>query len=422
MGTLDCVFGSALMLVGLGMNAAAECGRHPERNVVAGRDNEGYYLTTRWTNERAKVRVRIQIQGVGDYLADQAGKTIVYLTTKTPALMGAGEWHAETPYEVLVAFGRAAGFEVVTPGPGFWVVSDPRERQRSAFTLFAIPADISQAGHVPPERTAALERALVNQLPVRDALCAVGDDCRLGVHYLWLPGEGEDVLLVVASTANSGPAVGLKAFRVRVDLVADPPQLHCDWSLEDVAGPLVPGIAEDFDGDGYRDFVFEGSLSTIEFGPTIVSGRYGTQLLSFQGRTLAVERKATGPKRVAAEATLNDAKASLTRVVYVFDNSVGRYRPIQPLNTQGLASSPNADSTSSSATLENTLGAVVGGRGNVRTFVLPPDIWRAYRPGIAHGPMPEECHLLFRFESAAFAAERQRQKEKAAKTPLDRPK
>jgi hypothetical protein len=151
--------------------------------------------------------------------------------------------------------------------------------------------------------TLTLERELVRLLPVRDNGNGYGG-ASIDVGYYWIPQEPEDHLLVLATLdLHDAPTCGYTrdtVFKVRVNRGGGGIALDCLWRSDEAFGTFVPEIAEDFDGDGVRDLVFDAGTCD-GFENTILSGNDGHVLFEFGGAGLAVEKVPSGGKRLAVQ-------------------------------------------------------------------------------------------------------------------------
>jgi hypothetical protein len=237
------------------------------------------------------------IHDVSEFLAREAGATL-YLYTHHSARPVSGEWTGEKPLEVLQRFIDAAGLRLVVQDD-LWLILRKEPLEHFELSIFASRLD-TERFRPGIESNDALERDLLRALPVQDG--AFDGAVHVGVSYAPLSSEGPDVYLVLGSAyrsmvAREGRAIW--AFKVRAIQKGPGFEVECLWPASvRVNGPVVD-IREDFDGDGYRDFVFH--TEDPEDGPDVIlSGRDGHQLAAFLGSTLAVEKAPTGPKRFVA--------------------------------------------------------------------------------------------------------------------------
>jgi hypothetical protein len=301
-----------------------------------------------------------------------------YSQSLTENPLEANEWRASDPLAVLKSFCRDAGLEVATPEPDLWVIGPPWFKERAALSVSAQPADAATQGFLSVARAGDMERALIAQLPIREGS---GNRLvsRVGVSYYWLPKEGRDVLLVLAwiPPALDGRPPQYKAFKVRLGRSGGKTKVECLWeALDGPAGRLVPDIDEDFDGDGYRDFVF--AADTLDYGDsnTVLSGKDGSTLFTFSYSDLAVEKKAAGPKRIAVR---HSPEREPGRDAYEAFAETYQYSPEQERFVPTRESLPQARPAEPEGSADiNTgwkrLSRVAGGAAKVRVYLL-------HRPG-----------------------------------------
>jgi len=283
---------------------------------------------------------------------------------------------------------------VVAPSPGWWLVGPAKHLSSPASVTIAVQClGPTGQGWTDPAAVAELERALVSQLPVRVLSRVRGPgEGSLTVQYYWLPEEGPDTLLVLASQpGNSVVWAQHQGFKVRAHRESSKVTVDCIWAMSQHAVPsgrLVPEIAEDFDGDGYRDFVFDGG-DDEHFVNTIVSGKDGRLLLAFDvSNEIAVERRPTGLPRLAVEGIDDlqnggeapqygaeappDEDAERGPVVLIFDRVAGRFEPAPgskaAVTAQAIAQGPGG----SANVPRRALAAALGGPAKVRAYLLMP--------------------------------------------------
>lgn len=313
----------------------------PELRV--GWDHGGYFVklvpqAPRGGQPKGYLSRVVNYRAAGDYLARAAGATVVYTenASATERPVPAGEFRASDPLAAFQAFATAAGLEVETSTPGLWFVNTTGWSRPSAITVFARPIDPEKQGFRSDEDTRAIELALVQQLPVREA-CLGELPCSMGVSYYWLPEEGRDVMFVLAS--NSGPRLSTQpprygAYKVRLDQSGDAVRVECLWAST-AEGPLVPDLAEDFDGDGVRDLVFENHA--VDYAVNMIrSGRDGRELLRFLGNQIVVLAAGPGLKPIAVDnlappsaEDLDDPACCRGPAVLAFSEAEQSFRPVE---------------------------------------------------------------------------------------------
>jgi hypothetical protein len=417
---------------------ASDC-RYPKgTSFVAGHDEKGFFVRADWQDPRLRPIKGSIIAGVGDYLARQAGATILYLSTNTAQEMGRGEWRSGEPLATLKLFADAAGLEVEVPSPGYWVIGPPDYRLSSALTLSTQPLDPAGQGFRSQAEMRDIEMALVNQLPVRDTGNARGE-IALNVAYYQVAEEGPDIWLVLSSLTWAGDSNPyspfFKAYKVRLDRADGHVAVHCVWESLEATGRLVPEIAEDFDGDGIRDFVFEGGGD--KHPDVILSGSDGRVLLTFLGNELAVEKAAVGPKRFAVDTIIGmDIEGEPSKgpdswregpFVLKYDRSASDYEMEEKADLQARAQAVvNAPGGQANGP-RKLLARALGGTNKVRVYLLYPG---AHYPGGAYEEVPQQryswnvevtpqlvakgypARILLRYESAGFVEKRKLREER----------
>lgn len=378
-----------------------DCRYLDTRGVEAGRDAQGYYVRTLHVEGVGnKLGRTASYQEVGDYLASEAGAIIFYFGTMTQRDAGPAEWRAADPLTVLKAFAVAAGLEVETPAKDFWMIGGPWVKEEGAVTLFAQPLDPRGQAHLPSREAEEIERALVSQLPIRHDV--LGSTMRYaGVSYYWLPKEGRNILLVLGtsgserrptSTFHSSLEV---AFKVRVNRVGGKLRVTCLWQSEAPAGRLLPEIDEDFDGDGYRDFVFNNS-GDRDWEPSnvVLSGKEGTTLFAFYGTELAVEKGVAGPKRIGVPQFYSQEETDAILRVPLVDRNLapprspgphvlkysredGEFEREEPKTRKASAAAAGERPTERP---ERALAEVAGGPGKVRLYLIGQINWNPHSP------------------------------------------
>lgn len=227
------------------------------------------------------------------YLADAAGTSVLFvgrIGTRVPMPLG-GVWRAADPLSCLRSLAQAAGLQVAVPKPGYWLIGTTEMLDPAAVEVFAYSIDTTRQPLQPEGTVADLEHALLAQLPVRD----VGPRALIGLGYYWVPGEPDTLLVVATHGANTNPSdgdeLGVSAYKVRVHRDGGRIMVECLWGpAMGVSGQPLPGVQEDFDGDGVQDFFFAeaGDLGRPD---VIVSGADGSTLAEVHTGSLAVQKK-----------------------------------------------------------------------------------------------------------------------------------
>jgi hypothetical protein len=400
-----------IALIAGGVCNADQCApAYPPSGLVAGHDDQGYFVRAAPTGGQEKVPRDAPIDPLADYLASQAGTIVVYVDGGTGRDLAGGEWRGDDPLSVLQAFAAAAGTEVVVPTPGFWVVGRPAMLDGSGVTLFIQALDPAAPAGWSADDLHELEFALFQQLPVRGRGAARGMHYQ-GLAYHWVGGSEPDTLLLVSSERMGGMLpkyTFFRAFKVRVSRLGGRIQVSCLWSSDQIAGTLVEDIQQDFDGDGLTDFVFD-RYEDVEGSPVILSGKDGHLLLRFEGAEIATERTSKGPLRISAfEPTEADATAWEAQVLR-FDPDAGHFvRASQQESTAATSSTELPPQPRRG--LAGLLAEEVGGKDNVA-------VWRVLRerPSQVVQVTPREMRagfagkVLLEYKSPGYLEEERRE-------------
>lgn len=379
-------------------DAGDRCEYPRSRSFVAGRDAQGYFIRAAPLDPRGRGEAQQPITAVGDYLAAEAGATIVFLSSATAKAIDQGEWRGHDPLSALKAFAQAGGLFVATPAPGWWVIEGPCDFDSAAPATISVQClgSVGQ-GWADPTDVRELERALVTQLPIR-TIPRQGDQsaASLSVQYYWIPEEGPDTLLVLTSQQAGLSSTEYHGFKVHVTREGSKIRVTCIWTLRQnhvPSGRLVPEVAEDFDGDGYRDFVFY--AEDEKFVNTIVSGKDGRLLLAFSGAEMAVDRGGRPQVRLALDGTY-DMKYGGEKpdregpelegpVVLTFDPKAGQFQPSAGSNTAVTAKAIGQAPGGRLNGPRRALAAALGGADKVRVYLLHPG---AHYPGGGYEEIP----------------------------------
>jgi hypothetical protein len=365
------------VLVSIGMNILAlwcsgeECQQVVSRKVFeAGHDEVGYFVRALPVAGRDYVFAENSIQELGDYLAAEQHATVIYDVLGTKRNVARGEWRGKDPLSTLRAFGSVAGLEVVVPEEGFWVIGAKGALAIGGIAVLTYPIDSSQQDRMSPAETVVFEKELVRQLPVRSNPYQVDDGMgmqRLDVGYYWVPEEPNTIIVSFYGAHDPyhcGTTYAL--LKVKVAGSGSTVAFHCLWwaSGDSIAGPLLFGIVEDFDGDGIRDYVVEGLRAGCQ-KDVLISGRDGRILAELEkGGSLVVERKEAGPKRIAANA------GSVNAVAFEYSVEDGAYVPVGQhveLQAQTHAAGPDG----AKERVSPWLAALGGTMSRVRTYAFP---------------------------------------------------
>jgi hypothetical protein len=365
------------------------------------------------------------VEDVGDDLGSAAGATVVYLRRFIPrSLTPPAEWRASDPFVAFQQFCEAAGLTVTTPQPGFWLVGDREAFEEGDLSIVVHPADPAQPGGQESLESRKIEDVLLRHLPIRTP---AGKEGMIELAYYWVPNE-PDTLLVVASwvPADGRLFAGAQAFKLRVGHDGPALSFSCLWHVTSLPGRLYPEIAEDFDGDGLRDFAISSNLSNSA-EDIVLSGRDGSKLFEFLSNELAVE-KTPGAKRIAVDSSRearkerDDIDEGPLLISYAAPDKRFAVRTDGLKAMRTLAARPNFAATDYPRRL---LTEAVGSPDRVRVYVIAP---AAHRPGspveevsVDHPqwslkplsgenfrPPNYRSRLVFRFEGNKVLKERQR--------------
>jgi hypothetical protein len=410
-----------------------QCRNANELGLTFGHDASGYWIRTDLIpGALPPSTAKRWVEPTADFLASEAEATVLFVAGRTTSVLGPAEWRGQEPLNVFRAFCAAGGLEVNTSVPGLWVVVPRGDVTRAAVTVFAQPMNPKLQDFRPAPEIEAWQRVLVNQLTPQ---YLEGGDQALGVSYCWLPNEGPNTALVVASWLGEGQFAALKTkvFKVRIENPGSRAKLQCLWQSEQAWGALMPEIEDDFDGDGYRDFLFDPGTDE-HHNAVILSGRTGTQLLQLRSGLLAIDRGAPGPRRVAArikeDGHWTGHVLSYEREQNAFVEAT-EYGPAAKSLALGAGDSPRAR-------LLETFVAAVGGRARVTVYAAPG--WRSELTAadrdsdkitfVNWEPAPirriyyvepqqvekgRPSHILYRWESPAYQDEKRRELQRLQK-------
>lgn len=420
-------FGVLVLLVTSGP-AASRC-PYPDTGLFqVGRDEKGYFVRAKPAEGFSRVSAHAWVNPVVDYLAEAQRTTAFYFGEgMTEKALDANEWRGDDPLLTLKAFLHDAGLDLETPQPDVWVVGPSWFKEQGALSVFAQPLDPTRQGFLSAAQAGDMERALVAQLPIREGSGSPVVS-RIGVSYYWLPKEGRDALLVLASLPPllERRPPQYRAFKVQLDRSGGRTSVECVWA-GDAPGRLVTDIEEDLDGDGYRDFVFEADTRDYGDANTVLSGKDGSTLLTFSYSELAVEKKAAGPKRIAVRQMPGREVGETPEAyseTYQYSPGQARYMPVSETGQQARAlesAGPAGINTG-----WKRLARMAGGAENIRVYLLNRTPERlsgdvetvlvrrtTWTPEVTKELIDKgyPARILFTYESAGFLAH-EREQEK----------
>ena len=418
--------------------AASRC-PYPDTGLFqVGRDEKGYFVRAKPAEGFSRVSAHAWVNPVVDYLAEAQRTTAFYFGEgMTEKALDANEWRGDDPLLTLKAFLHDAGLDLETPQPDVWVVGPSWFKEQGALSVFAQPLDPTRQGFLSAAQAGDMERALVAQLPIREGSGSPVVS-RIGVSYYWLPKEGRDALLVLASLPPllERRPPQYRAFKVQLDRSGGRTSVECVWA-GDAPGRLVTDIEEDLDGDGYRDFVFEADTRDYGDANTVLSGKDGSTLLTFSYSELAVEKKAAGPKRIAVRQMPGREVGETPEAyseTYQYSPGQARYMPVSETGQQVRAlesAGPAGINTG-----WKRLARMAGGAENIRVYLLNRTPERlsgdvetvlvrrtTWTPEVTKELIDKgyPARILFTYESAGFLAhEREQEKLRQQMSPQSR--
>ncbi len=341
---------------------------------------------------------RLSYWPVAEFLATRASATVIYVgeaasyngETAAPIPLGK-TWRGATPLACLRAFAEDAGLKVVVPEEGWWIIGPGKDVETTAVVVTAYPFDEDQ---VPLGRGTL--RAVLRTLPVRNWAMSMGDEqpviVPLALGYYRVPEEAGRYIFVVTHDSESFGAINAETgigprgmtFKVEIEGAGRDALVTCLWGTPGV-GDLATEFAEDLDGDGFRDFLFleedrRALKPVIGDYNFVLSGADGRGLVSYHhSGTLAVERRADGPKRIAVEGLYGTGFGDLDKVVVLdYDTEHQKYVPEAELKAEGSAEAEAAGLRPPRTGAAEALAATLGGPEHVVEYDLstwdpPPD-------------------------------------------------
>jgi hypothetical protein len=378
---------------------------------------------------------RLSIIPTAEHLSREAGAMAFYVgrpDAQLPISLDA-VWRGPDPLSCLRSFAQAAGLDVVAPQPGFWLVGVPGLLVSDAIEVFAYSPDTKLQPLKSEAEVRALERALLAALPVRE----IGPHALVGLAYWWVSGEPDTLLVVATHGANTNPSDGddleVAAYKVRVHNRRGSIAIECVWKRwMDLWGPLLPGIHEDFDGDGLQDFYFQ-EAGDRDKPDVIVSGADGSTIAKLNGESIAVPEDRTGPRLFGFREVWGSRKPGGHSAVWRYSKQTKRMELAWPL--------PSPDGGTDRFAHEweepgDVLAKALGGPEAVRVYALPgfevkgvdggeyimarsSSVWDWFvnrnLKWTLDNPPPSRLavHVVFRYLSPGYLEERQKQKASA---------
>ena len=387
-----------------------------------------------------------------EFLAREGGATILYafpapwgVATATPIPLD-GVWRGAHALACLRSFAQAAGLEVVVPQPGLWLIGPAELVRQAALVVFAYRIDATLQPLENEASVRELELAFLERLPIRQFLPPFQrhdktwdlSPALIGLGYDAVPGE-PDTYLVVATQGTFTEAIygpeelTVTAAKVRVHRDAGKLAVECLWA-RGAAGPLVPEIQEDIDGDGIQDFYFRRADLDGESSDLIVSGADGATITTAIGGTLAVEKDGTGPKRFSvARPGVESPKAQ----VYRFDMQSKHLEVVRQRIAGSAAAVLPGSRTRPLEWPADALAAEIGSMDKVKVYCLPgfraphtpgmdftqlhgSPVWGWFlnknpREAIEQIPANLPIHVLFKYLSPGYLEARVKEKQQQSK-------
>ncbi len=308
--------------------------------------------------------------------AEGAGVVVLGTMTELGPIPIDGVWKGPDALACTRAFLEAGGLAIAAPTPFFWVIGPPKEVRTAPVVVSAYSLDEQGQPLRDNAEARRLEEALLAWLPIPNPFLnrELQDPVWIGLGTYRVPGERNTLIVertIGSSTCcpphNMGGTIRVEAYKVSIEEGSGRPRIECHWGAR-VYGPLVAGIAEDLDNDGYRDFVFQEEGENI--GPTlVVSGREGSELAELATSSIAVETRPSTVARLAADYEWGQGASHL--VVLQYSPEKKRFERIDHRLGEGKVSAAQASAMAHANSTASALGALVGGEQNVRVYVLP---------------------------------------------------
>jgi hypothetical protein len=370
------------------------------------------------------------------YLADAAGAAVFFLGragTRAPMPLD-GVWRGTDPLSCLRSLAQAAGLEVAVPKPGYWLLGTKEKLEPAAVEVFAYSIDITIQPLQPEGAVADLEHALLAALPVQE----VGPRALIGLGYYWVPGEPDTLLVVATHGANTNPSdgdeLGVSAYKVRVHRDGGRVKVDCLWAHRmDLSGQPLPGIQEDFNGDGVQDFVFP-EAGDRDRPDVIVSGADGSTLAEVSAGSIAVQKGTNGAKLFAVDWLWGKPKPDGHAQLCKYSAETKKMIEAAPaeVTAQAAGAAGAGGFKRHSDEPVDVLAEALGRPEAVRVYVLPgfetrgvkgaeyvrvhsSSVWGWFlnknpKQAIEQIPPQLAMHVVFRYLSPGYVQERQKEK------------
>lgn len=325
--------------------------------IVSGRDQDGYFVRIQSPGPpglaegtQKPLATGTSIRQAAHRLARFAGATVLFHVSATRRpLARTVAWRDQYPIGVASEMARAAGLRVREIEPRLWFVEPIDDPQVGAeIRVFVIKAGAGEPDSIP----SSLVDRLVSAVPVLD-----GVTVSVGVYQT--KGNRSDFLAVVSQTDGRGGRI-LQQMIVKMRVSSESGHdegIDCLWIAPGPGGALLPGLEEDFDGDGVADFVV-GSAAGVS---SVLSGSTGGCFGKFLTDFIAVPVLPGAKNRIVVDSVLgSDQRGVLLEFDYKSRQFCER-RPEEIVNTVS-GNQPWA---------LRSLAGIAGGANNVVTYLLP---------------------------------------------------
>ena len=352
-----------------------------------------------------------------------------------------GIWRGADPLSCLRSFAQAAGLEVIVPQPGLWLVGPEVLVRQAALLVVAYSMDPTPQLVRNESAVRDLELAFLARLPIHQFLPPFQrhdktwdlSPALITLGYYTVPGEPDTYLVQVTQGTFTNPSAGPEqlttlAAKLHVRREAGKLTVDCLWT-KSPNGPLVAGVQEDLDGDGFQDFYFQEAADSDQ-PDLIVSGADGSLTASVTGETLAVEKNIAGPKRFSVKSLW--AQPGKARV-YRFNAGTKELEVVEP---RGASASAVSDVQSGPVRSfdwpAQAMAAELGSLDRMRVYCLPgflaphtpgmdlvrlhsSPVWgwflnRNPREAIEQIPANLAMHVVYKYLSPGYLKERETEK------------